>query len=231
MSFSAQVGFLKGLMELRLLNYGELEDQMELSTLTRLQSICMEQSEMNRLPAWMGALANLLYLQLEGVMLVAWSLAGFKSLQSLDISSCNVVQVIDSMGQLTSLTSLRIVDCRLAELSSSISRLQNLRDLDLDCSFFPEFPRALQALRAPELRRVCLEGNSRLSRQNDAAREDKGYRALPVKAADLAWLLHHPRLQTVSITATKAEAAELQAFKQELCKVSGCDVLNIKCFG
>ena len=37
MSFSAQVGFLKGLMELRLLNYGELEDQMELSTLTRLQ--------------------------------------------------------------------------------------------------------------------------------------------------------------------------------------------------
>ena len=66
-----------------------------------------------------------------------------------------------------------------------------------------QFPRALQALRAPELRRVCLEGNSRLSRQNDAAREDKGYRALPVKAADLAWLLHHPRLQTVSITATK----------------------------
>ena len=48
------------------------------------------------------------------------------------------MQVIDSMGQLTSLTSLRIVDCRLAELSSSISRLQNLRDLDLDCSFFPE---------------------------------------------------------------------------------------------
>ena len=51
---------------------------------------------MNRLPAWMGALANLLYLQLEGVMLVAWSWAGFKSLQSLDISSCNVVQVESS---------------------------------------------------------------------------------------------------------------------------------------
>ncbi len=32
-----QVGFLKGLMELRLLHFGELEDQMELSTLTRLQ--------------------------------------------------------------------------------------------------------------------------------------------------------------------------------------------------
>ena len=30
---------------------------------------------------------------------------------------------------------------------------------------------------------------------------------------------------------SQAEAAELQAFKQELCKVSGCDVLNIKCFG
>ena len=32
-----QVGFLTGLMELRLMNFGELEDQLELSTLTRLQ--------------------------------------------------------------------------------------------------------------------------------------------------------------------------------------------------
>ena len=45
---------------------------------------------MPRLPGWMGALPNLAYLQLDEVALDAWSFAGFKSLQSLDISSCDV---------------------------------------------------------------------------------------------------------------------------------------------
>ncbi len=48
---------------------------------------------MRKLPGWMGALPNLAYLQLDGVALDAWSFSGFKSLQSLDISSCNLAKV------------------------------------------------------------------------------------------------------------------------------------------
>ena len=64
-----------------------------------------------------------------------------------------------------------------------------------------QFPCALQALRAPQLQRVCLESTG-LARM----RGKKG-RPMPVNAGNLAWLLHHPRLETVSISASEVSCS------------------------
>ena len=59
----------------------------------RVQSIRIDHSNMTRLPGWIGALPNLLKLDLEDVALAAWSSAGFTALQSLDILACEVAEV------------------------------------------------------------------------------------------------------------------------------------------
>ena len=58
----------------------------------------MDESVMLQLPGWMGALPDLAYLDLNDVKLdmTGWSFPGIKSLQSLDISSCNLGMVRSS---------------------------------------------------------------------------------------------------------------------------------------
>ncbi|CAL5222866.1 g5292 [Coccomyxa viridis] len=232
-----EVGFLKGLRELHLTYFAEVENQLHLSALTRLQSIRIDHSNMTRLPGWIGALPNLLKLDLEDVALAAWSSAGFTALQSLDILACEVAEVTNSISQLTCLTSLILDEVPLAKLSSKISCLKNLRHLDLDCTWFPKFPCALRALRAPKLQSVCLEG---ISRWGNRRKEEKivsfsgGDQCetadrRPLKVEDLAWLPHHPCLQTVSITAPEEDDDEkaLQSFRKKLNRVYGHDVLRI----
>ncbi len=50
-------------------------------------------SFLKRLPAWMGALPKLSTLRLNKVELQEWSFPGFKTLQALDLSRCNVTKV------------------------------------------------------------------------------------------------------------------------------------------
>ncbi len=66
-----------------------------------------------------------------------------------------------------------------------------------------QFPYALQALQAPQLRCVSLEGSPRAEQERMAERYDEENRPMPLNAGNLAWLLHHPRLEKVSITASQ----------------------------
>ena len=68
-----------------------------------------------------------------------------------------------------------------------------------------QFPCALQALRAPQLRTVRLVGHNTLTKLH----MHKESRPMPVKARNLAWLLHHPRLERVDISTSKASCSNL----------------------
>ena len=70
-----------------------------------------------------------------------------------------------------------------------------------------QFPYVLQTLRAPQLRCVSLEGSPGAVQKAMAERYAKENRPMPVNAGNLAWLLHHPHLEKVSITATEVGAA------------------------
>ena len=73
-----------------------------------------------------------------------------------------------------------------------------------------QFPSALHALRAPQLRSANLtaslgwQGSLRPPGWRAGSYGQK-YSAMPVHAKDLAWLLHHPCLEEVTITATKVK--------------------------